>query len=166
MGFIPSDYEFQDYEAEAEGWSIYKVEDGTFVKLRLILCAVSRAVPSPDNPEQLSYNMEIGPPIIVAMPKPSDRGNPSTSPPTPEDIIKEDIGFTTILEPWNTYRLKDGTRLSLRLVATKISRTSKFAPNGFPIYFVDNQMQQKAVLPPELKTKQVVFTAPKPKVTV
>jgi len=166
MGFIPDDYDSQDFDIESEGWSLYKVEDGTFIKLRIVLAGVGKAYPNPENPEQLSFKMEIPPPIIFAITKPGDHGQPSTSPPTRQDIIQEDMKFTPIQEPWNVYRLKDGTKLSTRILATMISKTNKFNPDGVRIYFVDNQPQIKAVLPPELKKKQVVFIPPKPTVTV
>lgn len=166
MSFLPDDYDSQDFEIESEGWSLYKVEDGTFIRIRIILAGVSKAQPNPQNPEQLGYKFDLLPPAIFAITRPDDRGPPSTSPATRQDIIHEDMKFTPIQEPWNVYRLKDGTKLSTRILATMISKTNKFTPDGVRIYFVDNQPQIKAVLPPELKKKQVVFIPPKPTVTV
>ncbi len=163
---IPDDYDFQDFEIEGEGWSIYRVEDGTVIKLRIFLSAVSKARPDPNNPDNIGYELSLSPVNTVAMPAPKNRGNPTPGKFTPkqlqESIVKEDMEFTTIQEPWNVYCFKDRAKLSIRIQAVKISKTDKYDAKGIPVYFINHQPQIKTTLPPELKKKQVKITSQPP----
>lgn len=166
MKVIPDGYAFQDFEIENEGWSIYRVEDETIIKLRIFLSAVSKARPDPNNPDNIGYELSLSPVNTVAIPDPKNRGNPTPGSFTPrqlqESIVKEDMTFTAIQEPWNVYRFKDGTRLSIRIQAVKISKTDKYDAKGIPVYFINHQPQIKTTLPPELKKKQVRITGQPP----
>jgi len=159
---IPEDYDFQDFEIENEDWSIYRVEDGTIIRLRIFLSAVSKARPDSNNPNSVGYELRLSPVNTIAISDPKNRGNPTpgafTSQQLQESIVKEDMEFIVIQEPWNTYRLKDGTKLGIRIQAVKISKTDKYDAKGIPAYFINHQPQIKTTLPPELKKKQVRIT--------
>jgi hypothetical protein len=74
---------------------------------------------------------------------------------TPEDIVEgEDVDFEEVEEHWNVYRLKDGTRLKVRLVLMGVKRLKKHSPDGSPIYVIQSQNVVRAVdVPKELYAK-------------
>jgi len=60
---------------------------------------------------------------------------------TPEDFEQaEDVEIAEEKEYWNTYKLKDGSELKLKLIVTGVKRlTTKWQPDGNPIYLVNSQ---------------------------
>jgi len=81
---------------------------------------------------------------------------------TPEDLAEaEDVDFEHEKEQWNTYKLKDGTTLMVKLVLTGVKRMKKWSPDGTPIYIINSQNVVRVTnVPKELKakpTKDVTF---------
>jgi hypothetical protein len=74
---------------------------------------------------------------------------------TPEDIAQaDDIDFEEVSENWNTYKLKDGTTLKVKLVLIGVKRLKKYNPDGMPIYVINSQNVVRAVnVPEELRAK-------------
>lgn len=74
---------------------------------------------------------------------------------TPEDLMEgEDIDFEEIEERWNTYKLKDGTILKVKLVLVGVKRLKKYNPDGTPIYIINSQNIVRTLnIPKELKMK-------------
>lgn len=75
---------------------------------------------------------------------------------TPEDLEKaEDIDIMEEKENWNVYKLRDGSELKLKLVVTGIKRlTTKWQPDGNPIYLVNSQnVLRLGHVPKKLKAK-------------
>ena len=75
---------------------------------------------------------------------------------TPEDLEKaEDIEITEEKENWNIYKLKDGSEIKLKLVVTGVKRlTTKWQPDGNPIYLVNSQnVMRLGHVPKSLKAK-------------
>lgn len=74
---------------------------------------------------------------------------------TPEDIAEgEDVDFEEQKEHWNTYKLKDGTTLMLKLILIGVKRLKKWQPDGTPIYVVNSQNVMRIVnVPKELRGK-------------
>ena len=74
---------------------------------------------------------------------------------TPEDIAEgEDADFEEQKEHWNTYKLKDGTTLMLKLILIGVKRLKKWQPDGTPIYVVNSQNVMRIVnVPKELRGK-------------
>jgi hypothetical protein len=66
----------------------------------------------------------------------------------------EDIDFTEEKEPWNVYKLSDGTTLKIKLVLRGVKRLKKFAPDGNPIYVINATNVLRVVdVPKELRMK-------------
>jgi len=66
----------------------------------------------------------------------------------------DDIDFTEEREHWNTYKLKDGTTLKVKLVLRGIKRLKKWNADGSPIYLINSQNVVRAVdIPKELRAK-------------
>lgn len=71
----------------------------------------------------------------------------------------EDIDFTEEREHWNTYKLKDGTVLKVKLVLRGVKRFKKWNPDGSPIYLINSTNILRAVdVPKNLKAKPKVQT--------
>jgi hypothetical protein len=52
----------------------------------------------------------------------------------------EELDFEIVREPWNKYKLSDGTILRSKTVVTKIYKTKKFNKYGEPIYWCSWQV--------------------------
>jgi len=79
-----------------------------------------------------------------------------SEPVNPQDIAEaEDVDFEEKGEYWNTYKLKDGTTLKVKLVLVGVKRLRKYTPDGSPIYVISSQNVVRAVdIPKEIKAKQ------------
>jgi len=147
-----------DFDIAKEDWNEYKLEDETLLKIKFLLIKVVKSNEYDDvgNPVYSTNSQNI---IGVFSPK-HLRGTPDERKYSPEElsssIVKEDLGFETIKENWNVYRLKDGTTLSIKLVLSSLSRTSKFDSRGEPIYIVQTQPIFKGKVPPQLKKKTII----------
>ena len=87
-----------------------------------------------------------------------------SAPITPEDIAKaDDIDFGQEQEYWNTYKLKDGTTLRVKLVLVGVKRLKKWQPDGTPVYMINSQnVVRLPNLPKELRRKPIKETTFKP----
>jgi len=83
---------------------------------------------------------------------------------TPEDLADaEDVDFEQEKEHWNTYILKDGTTLMVKLVLIGVKRLKKWNPDGTPVYMINSQNIVRVTnVPKELKGKPVKETTFKP----
>lgn len=144
--------EYIDFDVIKEDWNLYKIEDGTILKLKLVFIKVIReGVDSVGNPIY-SINSQN---VVGIIPPKELMGPPSNRSYTPQEIadsiVKEDLKFEVIREDWNEYKLKDGTTLYIKPVVTMVSRTSLFDRRGEPIYNVQSQIIIKERIPKELR---------------
>ncbi len=75
---------------------------------------------------------------------------------TPEDIEKaEDVEILEEKDHWNTYKLKDGSLIKMKLIVSGVKRlTTKWQPDGNPIYLVNSQnVLRLSHIPAKLKAK-------------
>jgi hypothetical protein len=82
----------------------------------------------------------------------------------PQDIAEaEDVDFEQEKEHWNTYKLKDGTTLMVKLVLVGVKRLKKWTPDGTPVYVINSQNVVRVTnVPRELKGKIIKETTFKP----
>jgi len=87
-----------------------------------------------------------------------------SAPITPEDVAEaDDIDFEQEKEYWNTYKLKDGTILMVKLVLVGVKRLKKWNPDGTPLYMINSQNVVRVTnVPKELRGKPVKETTFKP----
>jgi len=62
-----------------------------------------------------------------------------------------ELDFDEIEEKWNEYQVKDGTKIKMKLVVTRIVKTKEYNQEGDPVYFINSQNILVAKVPPELK---------------
>lgn len=75
---------------------------------------------------------------------------------TSEDIEKaEDVEIVEEKDFWNTYKLKDGSAIKMKLIVRGVKRlTTKWQPDGNPIYLVNSQnVMRLGDIPKKLKAK-------------
>ena len=71
----------------------------------------------------------------------------------PQDSPKL-LDFVSESEPWNVYRLENGTVIRAKIVMTRITDTGRFTPNGQPYYEMNSQHVIDATFPDHLVQKK------------
>lgn len=148
---------FINFEVKREGWSLYKIEDGSLLRARVILSgflmqsgheSIAEQIKQGKKPE-ITVNFRSRTLFAVESP-PKLRGEPNPKPYTikelKESIIDEDMDFETIKEVWNLYELENGITLKARLSVVAINKTDKFDNTGVPAYTVDSSVDVKVQL--------------------
>jgi hypothetical protein len=150
-----STVEFVNVIGSKEDWSVYKLDDGTIVKMRFVLIKAIREA-NFDQFGNPTYSLNSQN-VVGIIPLKSALGTPSPKF-TPEEVASSvtdgDIKFKTIKEPWNEFQLEDGSTVNVKLILTMVARTSKFDEHGEPIYLVNSQPIVKGIIPPELRQKK------------
>lgn len=75
---------------------------------------------------------------------------------TPEAIEKaEDVDIVEEKDHWNTYKLKDGSLIKMKLIVRGVKRlTTKWQHDGNPIYLVNStNVMRLGNIPKKLKAK-------------
>jgi len=141
------------FEVIREGWSIYKTKGDALVRLKHILLKLLVMGITEDGVAQIA----MGSNVIVASTVPASmKGSPSSQAYTLEQIAKAitepDLPFETVKEEWNEYNAS-GTKVSIKVVATAISKTSLIDQTGDPIYYVNYQSLFKSFSTPQDREK-------------
>ena len=64
-----------------------------------------------------------------------------------------EMEFEDLEEKWNEYKVKDGTKIRIKLVVARIVKTEEYNQEGDPIYFVNSQNILVANVPDNLKRR-------------
>lgn len=144
------------FETVREGWSVYRTKESkgsATIKMKAIVLKLFLEQLDEAGSAQFGAASRL---ILTATVPPNMKGPPSTKPITPKEvadsIVETDIAFESVKEEWNEYKV-DGATVSIKPIATIISRTSLFDANGDPVYNVQNQPIVKGVVPPETRRK-------------
>ena len=72
-----------------------------------------------------------------------------------KDLMEaDDIDFTEEKEHWNSYKLKDGATLKVKLILQGVKRLKKWNPDGSPVYLINSKNIVRVVnVPADLKAK-------------
>lgn len=129
----------------------YNVEDGTILRVLDIPTKVLRltecdAKGYPQYVFQGRYTVSALVPVKL-------RGKPSKEPFDQKKDATEQLDFISIIEPWNTFELADGTRLRTRLIIYDVFRSEKKNYLGEPIYVVKGNTSVNTKIPESLKKK-------------
>lgn len=148
-----------DFETITEGWSVYNVKDkvSVTVKARIVVVKAVRTTEFNDSGDPV-YAIATGDVMLGTFAPPEIRGSPTVPPPTKEQIANSvvvDLPFEVIEEPWNEYKLKDGTIVRVKIVVTGVMSTPFYGMDGDPVYYINYQRVSRIVVPPEMrKTRQ------------
>ena len=137
------DFDYIDFETVGLGepWNLYKLENGSLIKFKLVLVKV---IPNKNDPKNYSLNTAN----VVGVESPRELRGAQTLPPakgTYDDFEKKDLNFEVIKESWNEYELKDGSILKIKPAITAIDKTTSFDSHGEPAYVVHSQVLVKPV---------------------
>ena len=145
-----------EFAVKDEPWTKYKLEDGTLLFGRLTILKIYRSNDY-DATGQPIYGWSSQNLLSTICPT-TLRGTPTVPPPTNLDPSTMDTTYVDFErvgpEKWNVYELTDGSVLRAKLEITGVLRTDKFAPDGEPLYIVNNQMIQRIKVPQTLIKKQ------------
>jgi len=155
---MPPDFVFVNFEVVREGWNVYKLEDGSLLKTKLVFIDVMAEKDFREKIERAKTEKGVKSGIwfsssnVVGVEAPLGlRGEPSTRTFSQDElrasVVKNDIDFEVIKETWNVYRLDKGIEVKARSSPINIARTSKFDSKGLPIYLVDSTVSIKVALP-------------------
>lgn len=146
-------WEYMDFEAVKEPWNVYKLQDETVLKLRVIIISV--IMEGVDEAKSPLYSANSDTLVGIFAPQ-SLIGEPSERRYTLEervDAIEQELKFETIREEWAEYKLKDGSTLEVKPVLTKVAKTSLYDPKGMPLYLINSQPVTRMSIPKELREK-------------
>jgi len=120
-----------DFIVTREDWCRYDLSDNAILKVKVVLTRVYKQqgqLYSDFQPIYAILTNEIGAPD----------SNIKSLQALQSSIVK-DVSFTIITQDWNEYVVDDGTIIRIQPIVTKVVKTSKFDPKGFPIYLWDIQ---------------------------
>jgi hypothetical protein len=141
----PVDAEEVDFEVFRENWSRYSLRDGVLLRIRTPVLKIFRAKQK-DQFGRVGF-ITSGANLIDVICPTHLKGKPSADlRVSAADIISE-VEFDPIKEEWAEYLLKDGTKIKVKPVVTKVSKTSKYSQFGDPVYVVDSQSLMKVEEP-------------------
>jgi hypothetical protein len=146
-----------DFEVKKEVWNVYELEDGSILRFKGVLIKVMKDLKVPPPPTgapagaktmgiSLSFQdiMTVKSPLHL-------KGKPSQpiSPQEMHDLPKTEVEFNPFYEDWNTYDLKDGTEIRVKINISKIEKVEgKFDNFGNQIYIV-NSVPAMTIYPPK-----------------
>lgn len=133
---IPLDYTVVPFEILEERWNEYSFSDGTIIRFRVILIRIAKAKGTPVGQYDITSNN-----LTSVVAPPSERGQPSSSPLTAEEIQNADkfeVKAITTEEHWNVYRLiPTDDIIKVKYIATMFYRLKdKYDQFGEPMYLV------------------------------
>ncbi|MCD6562676.1 MAG: hypothetical protein J7K23_02015 [Thermoproteales archaeon] len=140
--FNPLEAEEVDYEEISEEWNVYRLKDGTILRIKLI---VSKFLRTKDKNPVTGY-----PNYIVAFKnvidiKSTNRSGPRP-PPSPNlaeipEELKEEVEVEEIInEKWNQYKVEGKYIYEIKPVIVQVFRIKDYYdPLGYPIYHVISQ---------------------------
>jgi hypothetical protein len=139
----------EDFQIQKEDWNVYKLSDGTTLKLRQILIKMSK--PTVVQPGQPNFQVEPSTLLMATLSPTKLKGAPDSGQYTPEElstfVAEGNMKFKTIRAIVNEYLTTSGIKILLQLAQITVGRTSKFDANGDPRYLVNAQISIQIVPP-------------------
>ncbi|MGA2308895.1 MAG: hypothetical protein ABSG57_05020 [Candidatus Bathyarchaeia archaeon] len=128
---------FLEFKVAKEPWNEYKLEDGTVLRVKVVLAAVIK-----EADEKFTFSHS---PVFSVRPNEKYMGIPSLplkSDEKPENFIEaDDLKFTQLTDHWNEYELpSEKILLSIKGILVSAARTSKHDERGIPIYTTNVQL--------------------------
>ncbi len=128
-----------DFDIEKESWNVYELVDGSTIRIRTVMFALRRNRSLAQG--QVLYVGGFQNVFSVKAPQ-RVKGEPSGRIYSPEELEKlprSEVAFSPLLEEWNIYKLKDGTRIKVKLIVTVVQRvTNVYDQFGDPMYIVSS----------------------------
>ena len=150
---------YVDFDTIAEPWNVYKLADGSTLRVKLVLTnvlfdgdfgeAIEKAKTSKMGEMKLNIAIQTSQAASVRIPK-NLRGS-SSSPSGPEEgpplLAQADIDFEIVSEKWNEYKLEHGVGLKIRHTLIRVDRAMKYDEQGIPRYNIEGSLLLRIVPP-------------------
>lgn len=138
MALHPRNMIEMDFEVLSETFSRYLVQDGTTLKVKIVVKKIFRTAQMtaqgyPANVGVDSIN------VVAAIVPPSLKKKPSKERWDPTKDIGKELKFTPQQEEWQTYMTTEGFKVLIKPVLTKVIRFDKYNDFGEPIYTANVQ---------------------------
>jgi hypothetical protein len=145
------EFEIVDIVSSTESWSMYRLADGTILKVRDIMIKAIR-LPSFDPQGNPVYNINSNTINGVVSPKSvlGKESPPFTQEELSKSVVEPNMKFDVIQEPWNRYVLADGTEIETQVALETVSKTDKNGYYGEPIYLCARTLNFKTNTPKNL----------------
>lgn len=122
-----------DFVVMSEDFSRYLLQDGTILKVKIVVRKIFRAAEITPQGYPVSIGIDSINAIAAIVP-PGLKGPPSRERFDPTKDVGEEIKFEPMEEKWQTYMTPEGYRIMVKPVLTKVIKYNKFNQFGEPIY--------------------------------
>jgi hypothetical protein len=118
-----------DFTIVSEEWNRYNLSDGSVLKIRPIVVKIFETEQKTPTGEPVFGFASLN---VASVTVPDELKKPSKG----EENIETPVEFEPVKEIWNTFTLEERFNLKVKLVVSRVTRTSKVNQFGEPIYFV------------------------------
>lgn len=127
-----------DFVVLKEDFSRYLVEDGTILKVKVVVRKIVKTLTLNPQGYPVGYGMDTVNAVAAIVP-PQLKREPSKEPWDPRKDIGEEMKFEVQEEKWQEYMTHDGYRVLVKPVVVKIIKYQKYNEFGEPIYMATTQ---------------------------
>lgn len=153
---------FIGFQIKREDWDMFRLEDKTIVKARIMLASVlmegklEDEIAKTQTGQKPKLKFTFVPRIEYAVEPPQElRGDRDQNSYTQEQlgssIVHRDMDFETVKSSWNLYELENGIILKIRHSPIKVDKTSKYDSGGMPIYLINGNADVKIEFPEHIR---------------
>ncbi len=118
-----------EFTIVSEGWNLYALSDGTLLKIRPIIVKVFATGQTAPTGQPAFGFASVN---VASATVPNELKKPSSE---AEDVMTP-VEFKPVKEVWNAFTVGGKFNLKVKLIVTKVVRTSKVNQFGEPIYNV------------------------------
>lgn len=131
---------YVQYKTIDEPWNTYELEDGTTIRVRLVLGGLIKESDADFSVQTTRVFNVIPDGKYIGVPSPPMKPTEKV-----EDYIEaDDLKVLKKTDNWNEYELdSEKIRLSIKGELVSVSRTSRHDHKGIPIYVIDIQLLVK-----------------------
>jgi len=127
-----------DFAVVNEDYSRYLVQDGTTLKVKIVVKKIFRSADMTPQGYPAAVSMDSMNAVAAIVP-PALKSAPSKEPWSPTRDVGQELRFDPIEEKSQQYITNDGFRILVKPVLTKVFRYDKYNNFGEPIYSVNIQ---------------------------
>ena len=127
-----------DFVVISEDYSKYVLQDGTILKVKIVVKKIFRSVETSPEGYPLALRFDSSNAVAAIVPL-SEKGAPSKEPWDPRRDLGKEIKFEPKEEKWQEYVTNDGFKILVKPIVVKVLKYEKRNKYGEPIYAVNIQ---------------------------
>jgi hypothetical protein len=122
-----------DFEVLNENYSRYLVQDGTILKVKIVVKKILRTaeITPQGYPAGMGFDSANA---VAAIVPPNLKRRPSKEPWNPNRDVGKEMKFEPQQEEWQSYMTTEGFKVLVKPVVTKVVRYDKFNQYSEPVY--------------------------------